>query len=59
MIELLVKDFKGEKTRVLMIAKYRTDKSTGLVEMRAGFIFPCGDAYMVWLPVFTDWWPTC
>ena len=52
--EIDVYDFKGEWCKVWYLHKYRRIDRT-LSEVRVGIQLPCGDGYVTWLPVFTEW----
>ena len=51
-------DFKGTTTVTYLVgrkASYRFGKLYPLTEVRVGIQFENGDAYITWLPVFTEW----
>jgi hypothetical protein len=54
-----VPDFKGHTDICYVLGRkdtYRTFAG-GFTEIRVGIQFDTGDAYITWLPVFTEWWP--
>lgn len=55
MVQIIVRDRLDEDTDIMLLPKV-TRESHGLTEMRVAIKFECGDSYIAWLPVFTEWW---
>lgn len=58
MIPTLVLDNKGDECIVWLLAPNYSTKpfNDGTIGIRSGIQLPCGDTYMTWMPVFTEWW---
>lgn len=51
-----VLDNKGEITTVYLLSNIKYDVAIrGMWAIRAGITFPCGDSFITWMPIFTEW----
>ena len=54
-VHFTVLDDRGDVDEVTLWPQYIVTR--GYTEIRAAILLPCGDGYVTWLPVFTNWFP--
>ena len=56
MIPTKVLDDKGEECTVWLLPNFNEQQfMDGRTAVRGALQLPCGDTYMTWFPVFTEW----